>query len=45
MTQPLSSYIIRGIPGELWRRVKAKAALEGVSVREVILRLLKDYAK
>jgi hypothetical protein len=36
------SYII---PADLWRQVKARAALEGVSVREVILRMLKDYTR
>jgi plasmid stability protein len=39
------SYIIRNIPADLWRQVKARAALEGVSVREVILRMLKDYTR
>jgi hypothetical protein len=38
------TYLLRSIPPDLWRAVKSKAALEGVTVREVILRLLKDYA-
>jgi hypothetical protein len=41
----MTSYILRGIPADLWRKVKAKAALDGLSVREVILRMLKEYAK
>jgi hypothetical protein len=41
----VTNYILRGIPADLWRKVKAKAALDGLSVREVILRMLHDYAK
>jgi hypothetical protein len=37
------NYILRDIPADLWRQVKVEAATEGVSVREVILRGLKDY--
>ena len=40
-----TSTIIRGIPVDLWRKVKAKAALEGVSLRVLIIRLLRDYAR
>jgi hypothetical protein len=38
------NYILRDIPADLWRQVKVEAATEGVSVREVILRALRDYA-
>jgi hypothetical protein len=41
----VTNYILRGIPADLWRKVKAKAALDGLSVREVMLRMLHDYAK
>lgn len=41
----MGSYILRDIPPDLWRKVKATAALQGVTVREAILRLLKEYAK
>jgi hypothetical protein len=40
----MPSYILRDIPADLWRQVKVEAATEGVSVREVILRGLKEYA-
>jgi hypothetical protein len=40
-----SSYLLRSIPADLWRKVKARAALEGVSVRALILRMLKEYAR
>ena len=39
----MTAYIIRGIPADLWRKVKAKAATQGVSVRAVILRLLQEW--
>jgi hypothetical protein len=38
------NYILRDIPADLWRQVKVEAATEGVSVREVILRGLREYA-
>jgi hypothetical protein len=41
----VAAYLLRGIPADLWRAVKAAAALEGISVREVILRALRRYAK
>lgn len=39
----MSSYILRQIDTDLWRLVKSKAALEGVSVKAVIERLLKAW--
>jgi hypothetical protein len=39
------TYLLRDVPIALWRKVKAKAALEGSTVRDVILRLLRDYAE
>lgn len=41
----MGAYILRDIPADLWRQVKAKAALEGASMREVVLRLLREYVK
>jgi predicted HicB family RNase H-like nuclease len=37
------SYLLRNIDQDLWRRVKSKAALEGVSVNALILRLLTEW--
>jgi predicted HicB family RNase H-like nuclease len=37
------TYLLRGIEPDLWRRVKSKAALEGVSVNALILRLLREW--
>jgi predicted HicB family RNase H-like nuclease len=34
---------LRNIPDELHRRAKARAALEGVSLKQLILRLLEEY--
>lgn len=41
--QAPASYLLDGIPGELWDRARAKAAAEGLSMRHVILSLLVDY--
>lgn len=35
-----TSFLLRGVPKDLWGRVKHKAYTEGVSVREYIFRLL-----
>lgn len=39
------NYLLRDIPDDLWRKVKAKAAMKGDSMRDVILRLLTNYVK
>ena len=39
-TKPIQ---IRDIPIDLWNKVKAKAILEGKSVKEVVIRLFEDY--
>jgi hypothetical protein len=39
----LASYILREIDPELWRLVKSKAALEGVSIKLLIERLLRAW--
>lgn len=38
-----TSYILREIPDELWRQAKSEAALEGVSMKTMILRLLEKH--
>jgi len=35
---------LRRIPGDVWRRARAKAMLEGTTVREVIIELLDRWA-
>ncbi len=40
----VASYILRDIDAELWRKVKAKAATEGISVKAAIESLLKGWA-
>ncbi len=37
------SYLVRDIPRDLWRLVKRKAAEDDVSIRDVILTLLKAW--
>ncbi len=39
----MPSYILRGIDAELWRQVKAQAALEDLSIRALIERLLREW--
>jgi hypothetical protein len=39
------TYLLRDVPLDLWRKVKAKAAAKGESIRDVILRALTDYAR
>jgi hypothetical protein len=39
----MASYIIRQIDPELWRQVKSKAALERLTIRELIEQLLRQW--
>jgi plasmid stability protein len=34
---------LRNIPDDLHRKAKARAAMEGVSLKQLILRLLEEY--
>ncbi len=36
-------YFLRNVEDPLWRQVKARAALEGRDVRDVIIEALKNY--
>lgn len=38
-------YLLDGIPAGLWDDVKAKAKREGISLRALILGLLKDWVE
>jgi hypothetical protein len=37
----MADYILKGIDDKLWREVKAVAALQGMSVKDLIIKLLK----
>ena len=37
-------YQLEGVPPDLWRRAKARAALDGQSIRGVFLAFLQEYA-
>ena len=41
----MASYILRDIDPELWKRVKAKAALEPVTIKAKIEALLRNWLK
>jgi hypothetical protein len=45
MAASVVSYLLRGIPADVWRRVKAKAAADGISVRALLLQWLEEYAR
>jgi hypothetical protein len=40
-----TTYLLRNIDPALWRKVKAQAARDGISVRDAILRFLVVYAR
>ena len=39
----MSTYLLRGVDTDLWRRVRSKAALEHISVRDLIENLLREW--
>ena len=39
-SEEMANYILRGIDDKLWREVKAVAALQGMSVKDLIIKLL-----
>jgi len=41
----MGAYILRDIDADLWRKVKSKAAAQGLSAKDVILQLLADWVK
>lgn len=41
----MPSFILRDIDPELWKKAKAKAALEGLSLKTVILELVAAWVK
>ena len=41
----MADYILKGVDDKLWREVKAVAALQGMSVKDLIIKLLEKEAK
>jgi hypothetical protein len=41
----MADYILKGIDDKLWREVKAVAALRGMSIKDLIIKLLEKEAK
>ena len=41
----MADYILKGIDDKLWREVKAIAALQGMTVKELIIKLLEKETK
>jgi len=44
MIAAMAAYQLKGIPKPLWSRVRARAAVEGHTVRFVLLKFLHNYA-
>lgn len=45
LTDKPLNYILRGMDDDLWKRVKAKAALQETSIKELIDSLLRGWLK
>jgi hypothetical protein len=41
----MASFILREIDDNLWKQVKSKAAAEGITLKELVTSLIKDYVK
>ncbi len=41
----MASYTLRDTDPDLWKRVKSKAALETISLKALIEKLLRDWVK
>lgn len=41
----MASFIMREIDDDVWKRVKAKAAMEGISLKDLAVELFTSYAK
>jgi hypothetical protein len=41
----MADYYLKGIDDKLWREVKAVAALQGLSVKDLIIKLLEKETK
>lgn len=40
----MASYVLREIDDHLWKRIKTKAAAEGVSIKSVLVSLIEGWA-
>ncbi len=38
-----TDYILRGIPSDFWKQVRAKALIEGRQLKDIIIEGLKDF--
>lgn len=41
----MASFILRAIDDNVWAKVKAKAAMEQISLKDLAVELFTDYAK
>ena len=41
----MADYLLKGIDDKLWREVKAVAALQGMSIKDLIIKLLEKETK
>lgn len=40
----MASFILRQLDNHLWMRVKSKAALEGITLKDLVVGLIEEYA-
>jgi plasmid stability protein len=40
----MPTYLLRDVPDDIWRAAKGRAAIEGRSMRDVLLNALHNYA-
>lgn len=41
----LISFLIRDVPGDVWRKARVRAVLEDRSIRDALIELLHDYGR
>lgn len=41
----VQTYLLRGIPDDLWRQIKAHAAMHGTTVRELLIDAIREIVK
>ena len=39
------TYTIKGIPEKTWRSLKVRCASEGVTIKDLLVKLIKSYGK
>ena len=40
----MAQYFLRGLADSIWRRFKARAAIEGVTIKDAMIKVIEAYA-